>query len=474
MKQAAIRRLRPGFSTGFRSWVREGLGLVPSLGVKVFRRIPPPDPDARARALARLTARPASHAHPTDKHLHTPHTAPTTNKNHPAGVPADRPVSVGSVQADRPVAAGSAPADRPGSTGVLTDSAAGGVRADRAVPASGVRVDRAVPASGVRADRAVPASGMRADRAVPGGGVQPRAEDLEERDEVRGGWIPEQPSREQPSPEQPSPEQLSTEHPRPGQPSTEHPRPGQPSTRRLRDARWTLTPRHIAVLAVVLAIGLTWIAWTFLRARPEPVPETHPTTATTGTPVAQPTTTQPQAASAQSQPGTNQTPGIGQMPAPGSASAQPRVVVHVAGKVRRPGLVRAPAGSRIADVLTLAGGPLRGVDLTSLNLARQVTDGEQIIVGQPATSPPTNQAPSTTTPSPTTAPGTPGTPGTPVNLNTATLAQLDALPGVGPVLAQRILDYRTQNGPFTTIDQLQEVPGVGPKKFDSLKPHVRT
>ncbi|NIK61017.1 ComEA family DNA-binding protein [Kribbella shirazensis] len=146
-------------------------------------------------------------------------------------------------------------------------------------------------------------------------------------------------------------------------------------------------------------------------------------------------------------------------------------MVHVAGKVRRPGLVRAPAGSRVADVLTLAGGPLRGVDLTSLNLARQVTDGEQIIVGHPATSPPTNQAPSTTAPSPTT---TPGTPGAPVNLNTATLAQLDALPGVGPVLAQRILDYRTQNGPFTTIDQLQEVPGVGPKKFDSLKPHVRT
>jgi competence protein ComEA len=141
-------------------------------------------------------------------------------------------------------------------------------------------------------------------------------------------------------------------------------------------------------------------------------------------------------------------------------------VVHVAGKVRRPGLIKAPPGSRVADVLTLAGGPLRGVDLTSLNLARQVTDGEQIIVGQPAS--PTNQPPSSTGPNQTTAPNNP------VNLNTATLAELDALPGVGPVLAQRILDYRTQNGPFATIDQLQEVPGVGPKKFDSLKPHVHT
>ena len=143
------------------------------------------------------------------------------------------------------------------------------------------------------------------------------------------------------------------------------------------------------------------------------------------------------------------------------------VVVDVAGKVRRPGLVRAPTGSRVADVLTLAGGPLPGVDLTTLNLARQVTDGEQIIVGQPAPPPPTT-APGATTSSAPTAP-----PNSPVNLNTATLDQLDALPGVGPVLAQRILDYRTQNGPFTTIDQLQEVPGVGPKKFDSLKPHVR-
>ena len=143
------------------------------------------------------------------------------------------------------------------------------------------------------------------------------------------------------------------------------------------------------------------------------------------------------------------------------------VVVHVAGRVRRPGLVRAPVGSRVADVLTLAGGPLPGVDLTTLNLARQVTDGEQIIVGRPA-------GPSATAP-PGTNPSSAPTQATaaPVNLNTATLDQLDALPGVGPVLAQRILDYRTQTGPFTTIDQLQEVPGVGPKKFDSLKSHVR-
>ena len=267
--------------------------------------------------------------------------------------------------------------------------------------------------------------------------------------------------------------------------------PEQPRPERLRDARWTLTPRHIAVLAVVLIIGLTWAAWTFLRARPVPLPDTRPTTTTTGSAVAQPTPTQPGPAAARTQPaanqtadtnqtpgttqapganqtaGANQTPGINQTPGAGTSSGQPLVVVHVAGKVRHPGLIRAPAGSRVADVLTLAGGPLRGVDLTTLNLARQVTDGEQIIVGATTQPPPTNQPPSTTGPSPSSAPNAP------VNLNTATLDQLDALPGVGPVLAQRILDYRTQNGPFTTIDQLQEVPGVGPKKFESLKSHVR-
>ncbi|MEV0794317.1 helix-hairpin-helix domain-containing protein [Kribbella sp. NPDC050459] len=305
----------------------------------------------------------------------------------------------------------------------------------------------------------------------------------EEREEVQGGWTPNQQPpthlpRNQPPPDHPRPDDQRPDHPRPDHPRPDHPhtdaprtdrlgpedargdpsRPELPRLDRLRDARWTLAPRHIAVLAVLLVLGLTWVAWTFLRARPEPIPDTRPTTATAGSPVAQPNPTRQQPTP--TQPGASQSPQT-----PGATPTQPPVVVHVAGKVRRPGLIKAPPGSRVADVLTLAGGPLRGVDLTSLNLARQVTDGEQIIVGQPA---PTNQLPSPTPPDPTT------TPNTPVNLNTATLAELDALPGVGPVLAQRILDYRTQNGPFTTVDQLREVPGVGPKKFDSLRPHVRT
>ncbi|MFB6718628.1 helix-hairpin-helix domain-containing protein [Kribbella sp. NPDC056345] len=213
-----------------------------------------------------------------------------------------------------------------------------------------------------------------------------------------------------------------------------------PEPTRLRDTRWTLSARHVLVLAAVLLIGLGWAGCTVIRARPSPIPDTRPpTTLATGAPVTQPTSP--------------------------SSTGKPTttVVIHVAGKVHRPGLVRAPTGSRVADALTLAGGPLRGVDLSSLNLARQLTDGEQIVVGIPT--PPT--APVGT--SPVVPPTT-----TPLNLNTATVPQLDALPGVGPVLAQRILDYRTENGPFATVDQLQEVPGVGPKKFDSLKPHVRT
>jgi len=141
------------------------------------------------------------------------------------------------------------------------------------------------------------------------------------------------------------------------------------------------------------------------------------------------------------------------------------LIVHVAGKVRRPGLVRARSGARVADVVEAAGGALPGVDLTGLNLARQVTDGEQILVGVPGGEP---------VGPPTTATGPAGaTTGGPIDLNTATVTQLEDLPGVGPVLAQRIIEWRTEHRRFTSVDELQEISGVGEKKFESLKPHVR-
>ncbi|MFI0939119.1 helix-hairpin-helix domain-containing protein [Streptomyces sp. NPDC021020] len=144
-------------------------------------------------------------------------------------------------------------------------------------------------------------------------------------------------------------------------------------------------------------------------------------------------------------------------PASGPSPARPALTVDIAGKVTNPGLRHLPPGSRVADALTAAGGPLPGTDTTSLNLARPLTDGEQLVVGQPP---------------PPSSPPQPGTPATPLSLNSATAPQLDALPGVGPVLAQHILDYRTQHGPFTTLQQLRQVPGIGARKFTTLQPLV--
>jgi competence protein ComEA len=137
-----------------------------------------------------------------------------------------------------------------------------------------------------------------------------------------------------------------------------------------------------------------------------------------------------------------------------------KVTVDIAGKVARPGLRRLPKGSRVADALTAAGGPLPGTDTTSLNLARLVADGEQILVG---ISPP---------PALTSAGPAGPAPGSPLSLNSATAAQLDALPGVGPVLAQHILEFRTQHGGFSSPLQLRQIPGIGPRKYATLQPLV--
>ncbi|MFE9206212.1 helix-hairpin-helix domain-containing protein [Micromonospora sp. NPDC007230] len=147
-----------------------------------------------------------------------------------------------------------------------------------------------------------------------------------------------------------------------------------------------------------------------------------------------------------------------------SSGASGEVVVAVAGKVRRPGLVRLPAGSRVGDALEAAGGALPGVDVALLNPARKVTDGELILVGVAA--PPGQPAQPGQAARPA-APG--GAPAGPVNLNTATLAQLDALPGVGPVLAQRILDHRERHGGFRSVSDLRQVEGIGDARYEQLK-----
>jgi competence protein ComEA len=147
------------------------------------------------------------------------------------------------------------------------------------------------------------------------------------------------------------------------------------------------------------------------------------------------------------------------------SSAAPSLVLAVTGRVRRPGVVTVPAGARVIDALRAAGGPVPGVDLSLLNLARKVADGELIAVGVPG-------VPAGVDPGGPASGGTQAGGGGRVNLNTATLEQLDSLPGVGPVLAQRILDWRAASGPFTTVDQLREVTGIGDAKYQDLKDQV--
>jgi competence protein ComEA len=142
------------------------------------------------------------------------------------------------------------------------------------------------------------------------------------------------------------------------------------------------------------------------------------------------------------------------------------LVVHVVGAVRRPGLYHLHEGERVADAVSRAGGPTRRADLAALNLAAPLVDGTQVLVparvtvAGPAGTPPQGDA---------WAVGGGTGSGAKVSLATATLEQLDALPGVGPVTAQKIIDYRTAHGPFRSVDDLDEVPGIGPTRVENLR-----
>jgi len=147
-----------------------------------------------------------------------------------------------------------------------------------------------------------------------------------------------------------------------------------------------------------------------------------------------------------------------------AAAAPAAVVVDVVGAVRRPGLYRLAQGARIADAVSRAGGATPKADLALINLAAPLADGEQVVVprrGTAALGAPAGPAGSS-------SPG--GAPSAgPVHLSTATLEQLDSLPGIGPVTAQKILDYRQKHGAFTSVDELDAVPGIGPARLDQLK-----
>ncbi|MCX4762093.1 ComEA family DNA-binding protein [Streptomyces sp. NBC_01275] len=163
------------------------------------------------------------------------------------------------------------------------------------------------------------------------------------------------------------------------------------------------------------------------------------------------------------------------MGAAGTAGAE--IVVDVSGKVRKPGIHRLPAGSRVVDALNAAGGVRPGTNTDGLNRARFLVDGEQVVVGGPAPATAAG-AGGAGTGAGAGAAGSAGAgmgagPAAPVSLNTATVDQLDTLPGVGPVLAQHIVDYRTRHGGFRSVNELREVNGIGERRFADLRNLVR-
>ncbi|MET7637905.1 helix-hairpin-helix domain-containing protein [Streptomyces sp. NPDC005438] len=209
--------------------------------------------------------------------------------------------------------------------------------------------------------------------------------------------------------------------------------------------RCGVEPRTLIALALVLLLLLAFAGYRFWSGGPEPVsaPSAAPTPAPTS----------------------GADPLVTSGASPHSSAPQGgarRVVVDVSGKVRRPGIHRLPAGSRVEDALKAAGGVRSGTDTKGLNRARLLVDGEQIVVGSA-------QQPTGAGPEPGAGPAQSGAP---VSLSSATTEQLETLPGVGPVLAQKIVDFRNEHGGFTSVDQLREVSGIGDRRFDELQPRV--
>jgi competence protein ComEA len=142
--------------------------------------------------------------------------------------------------------------------------------------------------------------------------------------------------------------------------------------------------------------------------------------------------------------------------------SRPILVVHVVGEVRRPGLYRLRDGARIADAVRRAGGASRRADLAALNLAAPLVDGIQVLVPSRVAAPPGESASGA-------GEGADAGVATRVSLSSATVDELDELPGVGPVTAQKIVDYRTEHGPFASVDDLDAVPGIGPTRIEQLR-----
>ncbi len=211
----------------------------------------------------------------------------------------------------------------------------------------------------------------------------------------------------------------------------------------------TLDRRAAVGLLVLLLLAVGYGIQHFWLARPQPV-EVPTVAVASAAGAVTPGTTPPEEG-----PGTAGSDG-------GSGAPAAVVVVDVGGRVTTPGVHTLPNGSRVADALRVAGGPLPGTDTRNLNLARVLADGEQLLVGEPSPSPAAGAGP---------GPPPAGPPKQPVSLNHATLEQLDTLPGVGPTLAQRIIAFRASHGgAFRSLDQLRQVSGVGERTYAELRP----
>lgn len=233
--------------------------------------------------------------------------------------------------------------------------------------------------------------------------------------------------------------------------------------------RWTLDRGTGTVLAVSVLLGALLLGgWAVLRSRPHElsVARTRPSSSSAMGQAEDPVGG---STGVTSGPGAAPVPPAPQAPGGSAPSATgPGVVVDVEGRVAKPGVRTLPAGSRVIDALTAAGGALPGTDLSALNQARVLADGEQVLVG--------------VTPPPGPAAASPGRGGKgkagkageggaePVHLNSAAVEDLEQLPGIGPALAQRVVDFRTAHGLFRSVEDLRQVSGFGGQRYQTLAP----
>lgn len=212
----------------------------------------------------------------------------------------------------------------------------------------------------------------------------------------------------------------------------------------IKDRMETLSRAELVGLVVVIAVTVAGAGFWYVRSLPKPV------AIAAGGPAPPPTASGSAA------------PAVSVAASP----VGPPIIVDVTGWVHDPGVYEFAAGDRVIDAVERAGGARTGADLSVLNLAAPLTDGTQVVVPKQGAGGPTAFAPGAT------GTGSPGTPGAVVNINTASAAEFETLSGIGEVLAAAIVDYRTENGPFASVDDLESVSGIGPSTLEEIRDQV--